>query len=429
MSTSHIYSNSWIGVGDAKAIPSPRPPSRKVANSENQPIQITLCHSWKQIEERISAWEGILRENPSLSIFSTPEWLGSWWKAFGPDKQMMAMAFSTESGALAGLAPFYLDYFQSPLFGRLASLRLIGDGSGDSDNLDLIIRRGFEAACARSLLRWLADRQDWDVCSLNTLPENSQAGRNLIHELKAAKWPFESETCPNSTIHLPATWQLYLESVSPDFRPLLTRYPRRLAQRYKVRIRRCEKPDDLPGGLEILFSLHKKRWNEANQPGSFDSQERREFYLQMAESFLQKGWLELWFLELNGAAAAAQFCFRFGDTVHILQEGFDPRFAADKVGYALRAAMLQHFIEEGIKRYDFLGGLAAHKQKWGAKAGAYVNLRFARPGSPGSCYLSCATVAGQTKEWLRNNLPPSAWKMLHWLKLRVTNRRPDSPAN
>ncbi len=429
MSTPLIYSNSRIGGRVEKAISSPPPPSRKVANGENRAVRITVCRSWKQLEERTSAWEGILRENPSLSIFSTPEWLGSWWKAFGSNKQMMALAFSTESGAPVGLAPFYLGYSQSPIFGRLGSLRLIGDGSGDSDNLDLIIRPGIEGPCVQAFLRWLANRQDWDVCSLNTLPEDSAAGRHLMHEIKAAKWPFVLGNCPNSTIHLPATWQLYLESVSPDFRPLLTRYPRRLAQRYNVRIRRCEKPDDIPRGLEILFSLHTKRWNMANQPGSFDSQERRQFYVQLAESFLEKDWLELWLLELNGTAAAAQFCFRFGDTVYILQEGFDPGFAADKVGYALRAAMLQHFIAAGTKRYDFLGGLATHKQKWGAVPGAYLNLRFARPRSLGSCYLSFADFADQSKQWLKNNLPPPAWNALHWLKLSMTNQRPDSPAN
>jgi len=48
----------------------------------------------------------------------------------------------------------------------------------------------------------------------------------------------------------------------------------------------------------------------------------------------------------------------------------------DKVGYALRAAMLQHFIAAGIKRYDFLGGLATHKQKWGCGARRLLNLRL-----------------------------------------------------
>jgi CelD/BcsL family acetyltransferase involved in cellulose biosynthesis len=160
-----------------------------------------------------------------------------------------------------------------------------------------------------------------------------------------------------------------------------------------------------------------KRWNSVNQPGSFGSPERKVFYSQMAESFLRKGWLELWFLELNGAAAAAQFCFRYGDTVHGLQEGFDPQFAQDKVGYALRAAMLRHFIETGARKYDFLGGLAPHKQKWGAEQGTYLNLSFARPRSLGRCYLSCSNFAGQSKSWLKKNLPSSAWNGLHRLKL------------
>ena len=401
----------------------PRLLVREAENSEAHNIRITVYDSWSQLEARISEWERILRENSSLSIFSTPEWLGSWWKAFGVNKQMLALACSTESGALVGLAPFYLDSFQSPLFGRLASLQLIGDGTLDSDNLDLITRPGFERSCARAILSWLRNRRDWDVCSLNTLPENSPAARALMHEIETEDWPLVSRTSPNSTIHLPASWQLYLESVSPDFRSLLTRYPRRLARRYEVLIRRCENLGDLARGLEILFSLHMKRWNSANQPGSFGSPERRVFYAQMAESFLRRGWLELWFLELNGAAAAAQFCFRKGNTVHILQEGFDPRFAQDKVGYALRAAMLRHFIEAGARKYDFLGGLAPHKQKWGAEPGAYLNLRFARPRSLGSRYLSCANFASESKSWLKKNLPSSAWNGLHRLKLSLSKEQ------
>jgi len=66
--------------------------------------------------------------------------------------------------------------------------------------------------CA-AFLRWLANRQDWTFSSLNTLPEDSAAGRHLMHEIKAAKWPFVLGNCPNSTIHLSGNWRLYLESV------------------------------------------------------------------------------------------------------------------------------------------------------------------------------------------------------------------------
>ena len=237
-----------------------------------------------------------------------------------------------------------------------------------------------------------------------------------------------SENSPNSAIPLPDSWPLYVESLAPCFRPLVTRYPRRLGQRHQVRFRRCENADDLSGMLEIPFSLHKKRWNLVNQLGSFGSRERRAFYFEMAQSFLRKGWLEFWLMELNGVPAATQYCFRYLDTVSILQEGFDPNFATDKAGYALRAAMLRHFIETGAKRYDFLGGLAPHKQNWGAKPGSYLNLCFARPGSKGSMYLSCTNSMAKSKEWLRNSLPAPAWNVLHRIKLSMTGPQANSPS-
>ena len=420
MSTRMI--NSSASFASQPLAPTTTLPAHPIARAGNKTLSVTEYRSWEQIEERIPDWEAILRGNRSLSIFSTPEWLGSWWKAFGSERRLLTFAFSTEDKELAGLAPFYIDELRSSLFGELKHLRLIGDGSGDSDNLDLIARPGFEESCAQALLSQLREHRNWDICSLCTVAAGSPAVKALKHELEKAKWPFFVGTCPSSAIQLPGSWKQYVQRLSASFRPLVTRYPNRLAARYQVRIRRCESREDLARGLEILFSLHMKRWNLANEPGSFGSDERREFYRRMSQSFLRRGWLELWLLELNGTAAAAQFCFRYGNTVSILQEGFDPRFAADKVGYALRSAMLKHFIETGVRRYDFLGGLAAHKQNWGAEPGEYLNLSFARPRSAGSLYLSCKNRLGNGKALLRENLPSSVWNVLHWVNSTIHNR-------
>ena len=417
-----------LAAVDRRCLPLADRPSRKFSGTDSQAMQVSEYCSWEQLQEQIPSWEAILRDNASLSIFSTPEWLGSWWKAFGSSKRMHALAFSIKDNSLVGLALFYFDKIHSPVFGKLTRLRLVGDGSGDSDNLDLIFQPGFEKACSQALVHWLTKHRNWDVCSLNTFPENSQAAAALIREAKRVNWMCVSENSPNSAIPLPDSWPLYVESLAPCFRPLVTRYPRRLGQRHQVRFRRCENADDLSGMLEILFSLHKKRWNLVNQLGSFGSRERRAFYFEMAQSFLRKGWLEFWLMELNGVPAATQYCFRYLDTVSILQEGFDPNFATDKAGYALRAAMLRHFIETGAKRYDFLGGLAPHKQNWGAKPGSYLNLCFARPGSKGSMYLSCTNSMAKSKEWLRNSLPAPAWNVLHRIKLSMTGPQANSPS-
>ncbi len=426
MATSLTHLNTRI----AEVVPGHSSQSESLPEAietERQAIRVSTYDTWSQLEERIPTWEAILRDNASLSIFSTPEWLGSWWKAFGAGKRVIGLAFSNQDDKLVGLVPCYLEQRQSSFLGKLAWLRLIGDGSGDSDNLDLVIRPGFERACAQAFMQWLKTHQHWDICTLNTMPDGSKAALALMEELKRAKWTYLAEKSPCSAMELPSSWPLYLESLSPAFRPLVTRYPRKLAQRYEVRIDRCDSPDALSRRLEILFELHKKRWNLVNQPGSFGSRERREFYRAMGESFLRKGWLEFWLMELSGAPAATQYCFRYRDTVYILQEGFDPRFAADKAGYALRAEMMKHFVETGVKRYDFLGGFAPHKHNWGAKPGAYLNLSFARPGSAGSLYLSSMNSLAKSKEWLRGKLPAPAWSFLHWVKLE--NRRTDRRRN
>ena len=66
--------------------------------------------------------------------------------------------------------------------------------------------------------------------------------------------------------------------------------------------------------------------------------------------------LEFWLLELDEKIVAAQFALRLGETVYQLQEGFDPGYSSDSVGYVLRGQVLRNLIDRGIRRYDFLGG-------------------------------------------------------------------------
>jgi CelD/BcsL family acetyltransferase involved in cellulose biosynthesis len=172
-----------------------------------------------------------------------------------------------------------------------------------------------------------------------------------------------------------------------------------------VRISRYENVEELTAALATLFELHQMRWTGRGEAGAFASPERRAFYARMADAFLSRGWLEFWRLELEGQTVAAQFCFRYRDTVSLLQEGFDPKYAADKIGYALRAHVLETMIESGLKHYDFLGGSDSYKPKFGARAGSYLNLHFAGPSLLGRALLAKQRRAKQLRRWLKSNLP------------------------
>ncbi|HET9837529.1 MAG TPA: GNAT family N-acetyltransferase [Candidatus Angelobacter sp.] len=336
----------------------------------------------------------------------TPEWLASWWQAFSAGKELLALLFHDGDNNIVALAPMYTE--QQRFCGLpLRVLRFAGAGSGDSDALDFIVSPGYEQACAEAFLDWLAHQQTFDICALETLPENSAIAQRFTTLASRNNLTLHSETCPNFFVDLPANWPDYLQTLEPAFRPLLTRYPRRLHSRFHVCMTRCEHESDLASGLDALFALHQMRWTGRGEAGAFSSAERRDFYLRMAHAFQARGWLEFWLLKLDGEIAAAQFCFRYRDSVYLLQEGFHPKYAAEKVGYALRAHVLQQLIQTGAKRYDFLGGDDSYKVRFGARCGSYVTLRLALS-TRGRLCLASRRRKQQLKQSMKRMLPAAA---------------------
>jgi CelD/BcsL family acetyltransferase involved in cellulose biosynthesis len=367
-------------------------------------LAIRTCATWDELEQFRETWNSLLQANPASSIFQTPEWQTAWWKAFGQDKILLALVFSDVYGKPVGLAPLYTQ--QTRFLGMsLTTLRMVGAGSGDSDALDFITAPGHETDCAEAFFAWFERQKDLHVCALETMPEKSLVARVFFERAEESGWSIDSTFTSNFIIDLPATWPQYLSSLESSFRPLLTRYPKRLKSRFSVSIHRCGRAEDIEEQLQTLFNLHQMRWTGRGEMGAFASKERREFYSGMAAAFMERGWLEFWLLELNGETVGAQFCFRHHDTVSLLQEGFHPKYAAEKIGYALKAHLLEEMIRTGATRYDFLGGSDAYKAKFGAREAQYLNLSLAGSSRLGRLYLAVQKQKRKVKTWLKTRLP------------------------
>jgi CelD/BcsL family acetyltransferase involved in cellulose biosynthesis len=388
-------------------------------------LQLRVYQSLDEIESLRPAWDDLLAEFRGATTFSTWEWLAPWWRAFGESRQMLTLAFLDSSSRLVGLAPLQLEKRRIAPGLSLRVLRLWGDGSGDSDNLDCPVRPGYEDQVARALFDHLATNQKaWDVCELNTMPHDSAVGNCLIELMGQRCWTVFQHQRPALAISLPDTWEEYLAAISAKERGKVVYYGKRLEKKYGVRFRRCERLTDVPHSLQALFNLHQQRWQSAGKPGSFRSIARRRFYGELSGLLLQRKRLGFWLLELDGEIVAAQYGFRLGDTFSQLQEGYDPAFAADSVGYVLRAYVIRRLIAAGVRCYDFLAGEDASKLRWAARPSHYLDFHFAQPNSPGSVYLQMVNGAGKSKEWLRAHLPSHAWQLLHQVNRRLHVHEP-----
>ena len=384
----------------------------------DQNLTFSVHESLQSLEHLRPEWDALLSQYPYSTVFSTYQWLVAWWRAFGTEDQLLVLVFRDASSVVVGLAPMALTTRGSPF--RLRLLRLMGDGSHDSDNLDLPVKPGFEDRFAELLLDFLETRRNsWELGQFNTMPPHSPAANALRQLFARKKWVAIEQPRPASAIGLPATWEEYTAQLSGEDRKNLVRYTRRLEKRYAVQIYRCSAESQLRKCLEALFEHHQARWEAAGERGSFGSPERRKFYYELSRSLLGQGWLELWVLELDGRVVAAQFGFRYRRQVFQLQEGNDPRHASDRVGFVLRGQVIKQLIADGVQTYDFLGGELGYKARWGARSCTYTDVGFARPFSLGGAYLHGRHKAAQSKAWLRKHLPKPAWDALHKINVQV----------
>ena len=390
-------------------------------------LTVRVYHDLDVLRTLVPAWDELLSVYPTATTFCSWEWLSSWWRAFGGARQLLVLAFYDRSpnnqGKLIGLAPLSAERHRIAGPACLRKIRLMGDGSGDSDNLDMPVRPGWEKQFAVALHRYLSDQKSlWDFCELNTLPADSPGAESLRRYLQTQRWHVLQYQRVASAIALPDNWEGYLRQLSSEDQKNLSRYARRLEKRYQTRIYRCTQESELAAVLEALFQLHQERWQAAGEAGSFASEERRRFYYDLSRLLLARSSLELWALELNGRIAAVQYAFRYGKTVFQLQEGFDPERSSDRVGFVLRGHVMKQLIEEGVRKYDFLAGVPGYKARWSAQVGHYVNCHFARPLTLGSGYLSAVHNARAGKEWLRGNVPESIWNLLHRVNVGVRGK-------
>jgi peptidoglycan/xylan/chitin deacetylase (PgdA/CDA1 family)/CelD/BcsL family acetyltransferase involved in cellulose biosynthesis len=335
------------------------------------------------------AWDALLRESSSDTIFLTWEWLTAWWSAYGSEDDLYILAAFDETETLRGIAPLRrktaCQYRQ-----RVHALSFVGDGSNDSDYMDFIVAAGYEQQVLEAFrAQWRSDWNRGTVLMLNEIPETSPNLAVLQDLAKSENLLWDETDVPCGVVPLPQSWEQYLKSLRSRFRTKVRSLLRELEAHPDVRFGFCETEEQVQRMLPILFDLHKRRWAVDGKPGVFGWDRKRAFYLELSPLLLKRGWLRFGWLEWKGRILACQYGFVYREKYFLLQEGYEPASEHWNPGVALRAWSIREFIQQHLLEYDFLGGrVARHRSDWGAlsknskqvrlAAATYKNLLFCR---------------------------------------------------
>jgi CelD/BcsL family acetyltransferase involved in cellulose biosynthesis len=280
------------------------------------------------------------------TIFATPQWLATWWRHYGRDGALRLHACRGRGGRVVAILPLELR-----AAGPLTLMRFVGHGP--SDQLGPICAAADRPAVARAVLR-AADAAGADVLLGEQMPADAGWGTLLRAGVLA------SEGSP--VTHLAnGGWEAQLRRWTPSVGRLLRRHTRKLEAAYRVRTRRTTAAADLERDLDSLFALHEARWGAgATAFATRDAPFHREF----AAIALDRGWLQLSFLEVDGEDVAAIYNLRFAGSESQYQQGRLPAWEEQSIGTIALLRSIRIASDEGMAEFRFLRGSEDYKYRY-----------------------------------------------------------------
>lgn len=334
-------------------------------------MKLTAYDEPRLFERLEPEWNELLERSTANRVFSTWEWQSLWWAAYCPGK-LWVIECRSDDGQLLGLAPWFIEDHAS--YGRV--VRSIGCVEV-TDYLDLIVDRRYVADVLECIAAYVSEhRGQFDVIDLCNLPETSPGYTDFPAVL--SKYGFEvkvtvQEVCP--VIHLPDSWDAYLEMLDKKQRHEVRRKLRRVEGApevidwYIVDATR-DLHEEMERFLRLMAASHTQK------AVFLGDAQNIAFFKSIVPVAFRNGWLQLSFLTIGGEAAAAYLNFDYGGKILVYNSGLLPdQYGHLSPGIVLLAYNIRYAIEAGRDLFDFLRGNEIYKYRMGGRDTQVYMLR------------------------------------------------------
>ena len=320
-------------------------------------LSLSRAESFQALE---AGWNTLLPQCHCQTIFLTWDWQELWWRTSGEGELHLLTIHRGDE--LVGIAPLI----------RTTTGWGFAGGVEVADFLDVIAAPEHAEEVAASVAEYL-DRTGEPVDFRNLRPDSLGAG-SLFSLLQRRGVPVsldQEDVSPR--IELPSDWETYLQGLTKKDRHELRRKIRRLQGAGKVWYGVASDPATRERDVEDFIRLHRL---SAENKASFMTPAMQRFFHALVDEFGPRGWLRLYFLEIDEVRVASVILFDFGDEYLLYNSGYDPAYAHLSVGLLLKALCLRDAIAEGRKVFDFLQGNEPYKYDLGAHDVPILRLQW-----------------------------------------------------
>ncbi|MFO0982787.1 MAG: GNAT family N-acetyltransferase [Planctomycetota bacterium] len=179
-------------------------------------------------------------------------------------------------------------------------------------------------------------------------------------------------------LHLPETMAEFLRSRSRNTRENVQRYSRRLVERYadRLTVREFRDVHELDELLGVVEAVARKTYQRGLGVGFGDTAEHRQLW-QLA---LERGWLRVHALFLDGKPAAFWPGYAYHGSFFIGIPGYDPAYGELRVGQFLQMKMIEALCRDpAIEFVDYGFGDAQYKRSFATESWEEADVLFFAP--------------------------------------------------
>jgi len=345
-------------------------------------------------------WNALLRASAADGPFLTWEWIHAWWTHLAGDSALRILAVR-EGDDLIAVAPFRVVPHPMPWF---SSIEFLATGHAGSDYLDLVVRDGREDEAVRAIADFLETQRM--TLRLDHLPEDS-LGARLAGRLSDEGWVSSSTpdgVCPRIPL-TGHTWDSYLATLGSAHRANVRRRLRGIEQQL-TRFELVTSDTVRARALEALAGFHQQRFKEQGGSSAFFTPAVRAFQEEATRRALDRGWLRMYVLWLNGEMAAVMYGFFYNRQFYFYQHGFDDRHSRHSIGLVLMALTIRAAIDEGAEAFDLLWGTEGYKSLWARDARTLRRIHLFPPHAAGRIHRLAVKARRRLGRLARRVLTP-----------------------
>lgn len=325
-----------------------------------------------------SEWQKLVTVNNQLSFFHSWEWLETWLHVYKPE---LLVVSAEHGGETVALGLFGKSSETRHHLVRAHQLRLFQTGNQQKDQIwveynDFLCHpdhlEDASNACLKALLS-LDFRCDEVVISM--IPESR--AESLSRTFKYARIFQPVPTYTTNLRQLGDNSESYVHSLSRN-----TRYQINLSIR---------KYENLYGPLKLSFAndvaqvlqfweeagkLHAERWHDSG----FNNPEFVSFHKEFMVNNLDSGMIDVVKITAGNHLIAIIYNIIYRQNVYFYLQGL--RYETDgklKSGLTAHSLLIEHYLQQGLRSYNFMGGYSQYKKQLSEAAGNLVIIKIQKP--------------------------------------------------